>query len=218
MRDLRLAVLLILAALAVLYAAPAAAQTPDGLPPALETVCDMETGAAFGWCNAYCEAMDCELANDGDPLTEPNASATACSKVRTKFQQQTGRDMPCEVSCPCTDNPEMFPVWSFYLAGELTAFECAQDGQFCDFAGAPPELCSPPQGDVTFIVGDLPDGTFGVAASSLGLPELGNPSPFCGDTVGDLLPLSPEQGVVCKQQLDAALAASGLICGGITPP
>src|SRR6478672_895424 len=84
----------------------ALAQTPDGLPPALETVCDHETGAAYGHCNAYCEAMDCDLANDGDPSTNPNASATACSKVRSKFQQTTGRDVPCELRCPCTSIPE----------------------------------------------------------------------------------------------------------------
>ncbi len=85
----------------------ALAQTPDELPPSLETVCDMETGAAFGHCNAYCEAMDCELANDSDPNTNPSASANACSKVRTKFQQATGRDVPCEVTCPC--NTRLFP-------------------------------------------------------------------------------------------------------------
>ncbi|HKI02661.1 MAG TPA: hypothetical protein VKK31_11845 [Thermoanaerobaculia bacterium] len=82
------------------------AQTPDMLPPSRETVCDDETGAAFGLCNAYCEAMDCELANDSNPGTEPHASATACSKVRTKFQNITGRDVPCELTCPCTSIPE----------------------------------------------------------------------------------------------------------------
>src|SRR6185295_11135442 len=78
--------------------------TPDGLPPARESVCDAETGAAYGLCNAYCEAMDCELANDGDPGTEPHASATACSKVRSKFQNVTGRDVTCE-ACPCASIP-----------------------------------------------------------------------------------------------------------------
>src|SRR5260221_520465 len=48
----------------------ALAQTPDGMPPARETICDNESGAAFGLCNAYCEAMDCDSAS-------PQASATA---------------------------------------------------------------------------------------------------------------------------------------------
>jgi hypothetical protein len=92
------------------FAGAAAAQTPDGAPPAEETVCDAETGAAYGLCNAYCEAMDC----DSD---EPSASATACGKVRGKFQNITGRDVPCEApACPCTSLPEFneFPDNSTY--------------------------------------------------------------------------------------------------------
>lgn len=227
MRDLRPAVLLILgavslAALAALFAAPAAAQTPDGLPPALETVCDLESGAAFGWCNAYCEAMDCDLANDSDPATEPKASATACSKVRTKFQQQTGRDMPCEVSCPCTDNPEQFPVWAAYLAGDLEGVSCLQDGDFCEFIGVlDPAACTPPEGDITYIEVLLsmpvnpenpPIQTGFVTASSLGLDDA-IPTAFCGDSAAAIIPLTAEQGAFCKAQLDAALAASGLYCG-----
>jgi hypothetical protein len=79
--------LIVLTAMAMVLigAGSAAAQTPDFMTPSAETICDMESGAAFGLCNAYCEAMDCELANDNDPLTEPKASANACSKVRGKF-------------------------------------------------------------------------------------------------------------------------------------
>ncbi|HET9228855.1 MAG TPA: hypothetical protein VFR31_19405 [Thermoanaerobaculia bacterium] len=87
----------------------ALAQTPDELPPALETVCDAETGAAYGLCNAYCEAMDCES-------DAPSASATACSKVRDKFQNVTGRDLPCNLSCPCMSLPQFantLPTLSF---------------------------------------------------------------------------------------------------------
>lgn len=200
-------------ALLLVCSGVAVAQTPDGLPPALETVCDAETGSAFGWCNAYCEAMDCELANDSDPLTEPKASAIACGKVRTKFEQATGRGLPCEVSCPCTDNPEDFPLWAAYLAGEAAGYECLQDAMICWINGAPRELCTPPQGDVTQVLVD--DGNDTVYASSLGLPFIGAP-PLCGDSVGGVLPLTLAQGAVCKAQLDAVLAASGLVCE--TPP
>lgn len=192
--------LLLLASGAVL------AQTPDGVPPALETVCDRETGSAFGWCNAYCEAMDCDLANDGDPLTEPNASAAACRKVRTRFEQATGRGMPCDDPCPCTANPGAFPLWAAFLAGELQAVACLQDGDVCPLGGFPPERCTPPLGDITYVV--TAQGL--VLASSLGIPF--NP-PFCGDSVGSGLPLAPAQAAICKAQLDAALAASGLVCG-----
>lgn len=74
--------------------------TPDLMPPAMETVCDAETGAAYGLCNAYCEAMDCES-------DAPSASATACDKVRTKFENIAGHNVPCEAAaCPCTSLPE----------------------------------------------------------------------------------------------------------------
>ncbi len=84
-------------ALLLLCTGAAVAQTPDGQTPAEETACDNETGAAFGLCNAYCEAMDCDSES-------PQASETACTKVRDKFQQITGHDLPCEAppaTCPC---------------------------------------------------------------------------------------------------------------------
>lgn len=91
-------------ALLLICTGAALAKTPDLMTPAQETVCDSETGAAFGLCNAYCEAMDCESAN-------PQASATACSKVKDKFTNITGRPLPCETcpapppgtTCPCVD-------------------------------------------------------------------------------------------------------------------
>ncbi len=79
------------------------AQTPDGEPPSYESVCDEETGAAFGLCNAYCEAMDCDSA-------EPAASAEACAKVGLRFENITGREPPCDVPdlvCPCWTQAEL---------------------------------------------------------------------------------------------------------------
>jgi len=74
----------------------ALAQTPDEETPAEEVVCDGEVGAAFGLCNAFCEAMDC----DSD---SPRASEQACDRVAATFTKLTGRDrLPCEQSmCPC---------------------------------------------------------------------------------------------------------------------
>jgi len=93
------------------------AQTPDGQPPSEETVCDNESGAAFGLCTAYCEAMDC----DSDT---PHASATACSKVRNKFMQITGRDLPCQaVICPCND-PAVNPLFADTVAGRTVILSC----------------------------------------------------------------------------------------------
>jgi len=83
-------VLFALALFAAIAPSPALAQTPDGQTPAVEEVCPREAGAAFGLCNAYCEAMDCHLANDEDPTTSPSASATACLKVQNRYLQFTG--------------------------------------------------------------------------------------------------------------------------------
>ena len=86
-----------LALLAALSPTPALAQTPDGETPAVEDVCDLHSGAAYGLCNAYCEAMDCHLGTDGDPTTEPSASEVACGKVLNRFMKLSGHTvLPCE--------------------------------------------------------------------------------------------------------------------------
>jgi len=117
-----------LVGLAMVSAAPAQQPfielgTPDGDPPSVETVCDGEFGRAFGLCSAYCEAMDCDLANDGDPNTSPNASNTACGNIRDKYMRVTGEDLPCEQSwvCPCADNG--FADWDDLGKVGCTSFE-----------------------------------------------------------------------------------------------
>lgn len=163
-------------ALLVLCAGAALAQgTPDLMTPAQETVCNSETGAAFGLCNAYCEAMDCESAN-------PQASATACSKVKTKFTNITGHALPCETcpppppgtTCPCVD---AFADFNTVLNG--TALLCVENGTFIakqiNFSDAIAASCS--------------------AASPFGV--------FCGAetrTGGlQILNVSPEEGQACVQ-------------------
>ena len=66
-----------------------ARKTPDGFPPSVEDVCDDYSGAAYGLCTAYCEAMDCD-----DPNV--HASATGCERVATNFTKKTGDPLPCE--------------------------------------------------------------------------------------------------------------------------
>ena len=104
------------------------AQTPDGETPAEETVCDGESGAAYGLCNAYCEAMDCES-------DEPHASETACSKVADKFAQITGRDVPCVNACPCglTVGPDVVTSCSSGSFTDGVLLNLRSGGQF--FAG-----------------------------------------------------------------------------------
>lgn len=74
-----------------LFAAPVFAQgTPDDDPPSVETVCDGLPGAAFGLCNAYCEATDC-----GDGVNY--ASMQACASLQKNWERRTGlTEFPCE--------------------------------------------------------------------------------------------------------------------------
>ena len=106
-------------------AGAALAQTPDHMPPARETVCDNETGAAYGLCNAYCEAMDCDS-------PEPHASATACSKVGSHFERITGSDLPCNATCPCTAALSLFAA---FVNGSATITECVSGGGMASLEG-----------------------------------------------------------------------------------
>jgi hypothetical protein len=111
---------LVLACLLALAAGGAGARTPDGQPPSQETVCDNETGAAFGLCNAYCEAMDCDSPNH-------HASDNACAAVKRNFERKTGRPLPCEMTCPC---PEHLPVYAAIVAGTEPILRCVATPEF----------------------------------------------------------------------------------------
>ena len=73
-------------------------QTADGVTPAEESICDkaVYTGALWGLCNAYCEAMDCDS-------KAVNAADVACAKVLDNFISKSGgKEPPCEVfGIPC---------------------------------------------------------------------------------------------------------------------
>ena len=93
------------------FAGMTGAQTPDGDTPAEEDICAGEIGAAFGLCNAYCEAMDCDSDN-------PSASAKACGKVFGKFEQITGTVLPCEITCPCFTAEDLLEGGAINECGE----------------------------------------------------------------------------------------------------
>ena len=70
------------ALLVTLHPQALSAKTPDGVPPSQETVCSGLTGAAFGLCNAYCEAQDCDV--------HPRPSCALCAsteRLREAFRQ-----------------------------------------------------------------------------------------------------------------------------------
>lgn len=91
----------------ILFSSTICAKTPDGETPANEGVCESESGAAYGLCVSYCEAMDC----DGD---DPLASDEACESVARNFKKLSGEEsLPCEeVVCPCASDQ----IWIDVLA------------------------------------------------------------------------------------------------------
>lgn len=126
----------------VIGAGSVLAKTPDGQTPAQETVCDMETGAAYGLCNAYCEAMDC---------TDPNqrASDQGCESVKENFEKKTGRPLPCTLTCPCPEVLQLFAdivsgavVVTRCIADENTLFLRTTDGDVGNVEAGPPPNCN----------------------------------------------------------------------------
>ena len=121
--------------LIVLFAAAAGAKTPDSATPSAEAVCDpfAYDDQAFGLCNAYCEAMDCD-----SPFRR--ASDTACLKKAQRFEELTGAAPPCGSFCPCVS--EELPVFTEFATGQRTISACLEyvedDGsltQIIEFTG-----------------------------------------------------------------------------------
>ena len=67
-----------------------------------ESVCANQSGAAFGLCNAYYEAMDCDSA-------EPLALGTACARVAENFQKITGMNILYAPNYECLGDPDCPP-------------------------------------------------------------------------------------------------------------
>lgn len=95
------------------------AQTPDELTPFEEIICEDLSGASFGLCNAYCEAMDCDSAT-------PQASSTACAKVKSRYKTITGFDrLPCDPLPPGDCVPDTpAPDWDYWPAVWTGPWSC----------------------------------------------------------------------------------------------
>ena len=89
------------------------AQTPDDMTPAEEDVCDVLEGAAYGLCNAYCEAMDCDS-------EEAQASDEACGKVLGNYETKTDVRMPC---LGCENNKDC-RLGEVCQSGECCKLDC----------------------------------------------------------------------------------------------
>ncbi len=90
---------------------------------------------AWGLCNAYCEAKDCDS-------TSPKGSETSCTQIYENFMEVAGEGetMPCEITppaspqstggCPCNFNVQSWTALSQILptnlpmCGEAPCFMC----------------------------------------------------------------------------------------------
>ena len=153
----------------------ASAKTPDGKTPAVETVCDNEKGAAFGLCNAYCEALDCS-----DP--KQRASNEACTVLKRKFEAMTGRQMPCEVTCPCG---AQLPLFNDLDKATVQVQDCIAYPTLLYVATS--------AGDYAFV----DDGTQPSCSVNGQQP---------------IVPLTPAEGLACRVALRRAVESHGVTC------
>jgi hypothetical protein len=171
--------------------------TPDEFTPAMESICDVYKGAAYGLCNAYCEAMDCDS-------TSPDASNTACSKVGEKFAQITGEQPPCDSACPF--NNENFPLWSEIISGTGNITDCYDD----DDIGSLPERTV--LGGVSTEV-PFPGAFVQCLMTSALDPYICDSDIVGGEDGSGNIPLSSDEYVACRTALQAAINNPGLTCG-----
>jgi len=128
----------VVALLITLHPQALSAKTPDGVPPSQETVCSGLTGAAFGLCNAYCEAQDCDV--------HPRPS---CDNLRRNFARVTGSEVfPCDLFCGdqiVTPPEECDPPGSMCGDGGTCTDDCSCKLPVCgDSVLDPGEECDPP--------------------------------------------------------------------------
>ena len=180
----------------------AVAQTPDGETPAEEDVCVGLSGASWGLCNAYCEAMDCDSGS-------PQASLTACDKVYDKFLQLEGQLPPCILP------PD--PI----VCGGIAGLECPAEATCVDL---PTDNCDPDCGGAD-CAGICVETSFESCGGFAGFPcpegfncfdHKGDQcSPFCGgaDCSGICVaPFSPDNA-----ELSYFTTCPDPVCSGFDP-
>lgn len=120
-----------LAALLVMLSKTAIANTPDGVVPANEGVCDTLQGGTpglYGLCVAYCEAQDLDSVDKEPPNTR------ILDNYRKKMQDGDP-DMPCiQAPCPCWSSEELASITGDGVVAVCTA--TSSSVRLTDFAPA----------------------------------------------------------------------------------
>ena len=173
------------------------AKTPDGETPAEEDVCDGLSGAQYGLCNAYCEAMDCDS-------PEPNASDTACDRVLANFMDKAdGENPPCTDPCAglgeCPCGFESVPKTPACWSGDIIQWHIVppippRQSGVCLLES---HLLLSPQFEVRIEVSSLPGAGGTCKISIFTFHE------DCGPQTDTNIPLTDDDVDACKCQLQA---------------
>lgn len=186
-----------LAAVVISFAAGSAlAKTPDGMPPSEETVCSGLSGAAFGLCNAYCEAQDCDV-----------HARPSCPVLRRNFEKITGSPVfPCDQACgdgTIQRGEDCDPPGSGCSDGRTCNPDCTCPEPFCgDEIVDPGEQCDPPGSLCTTGIPCSDDCTCETEPGAC-CECVGTAAPICQDN------LSPS---ACIAQPGCTVGAPGTTC------
>ena len=178
----------------------AAADAEAGKPRQHGSICDEAglIGSAYGACNAYCDALDCDS-------LEPGGSKRACEQAMSRFMKLTGEIPPCEPVCPCSAawRDEGFIDHNSILAAECIG-EKAERFFFADLWVV--DEANGSVAAVTLAFSDEPDGGVnGVACSaSLDQDDPDNPSQVVGGWTWGVFTEDP----VKQAKADVVLPAS----------
>lgn len=101
---------------------PAFSQTPDGLTPAVEDVCDPLTNATpglYGLCVAFCEAHDADLIASHGDLDEPRMPDRRILDKYNSKKKESDPPMPCVLERSGDDPLEECPCWTAVQLEEM---------------------------------------------------------------------------------------------------
>jgi len=121
-----------------MFAPPAAAQTPDGMTPAQEGICDDladATPGLYGLCVAVCEAQDCKGTVDpatGDVTLDPSCSPST-GKLLANYRKLAGDPYATpsciRPPCPCWSESEIDNVGRNVFFGLGDSCSNGKDGE-----------------------------------------------------------------------------------------
>lgn len=125
---------LLITTIFISYVSISFAETPDGVTPAEESICDIllkegHNENVWGICNAFCEAKDCDSQKIFDK---------SCSQLLKNFIKKTNNKipLPCLPDNFCTDH-----LGNYYTNVVEKGCESVTDSNICSISFTPFGLC-----------------------------------------------------------------------------